>query len=149
MELMKKYLDKSFVFALVWSIGGALDSFSMKRFDMAMSQDFNIDLPKGSLYDCFVDLGKPGGEYRSWSSILPEFSYSQEFAHIVVPTNETMAYGQLLRYDLSVGSHVFFTGKSGAGKSVISRQALLGIQKEDGIATINLTYSAQTTSSQT
>lgn len=36
------------------------------------------DLPRGSIYDYYFEYTKPEGEFRNWSNIMPEFTYSKE-----------------------------------------------------------------------
>jgi hypothetical protein len=51
---LKKLLDKLFVFSYVWALGGGLDSKSMTKFDSFTTNEIDLDLPKGSLFDSFV-----------------------------------------------------------------------------------------------
>ena len=63
-DQFKKYLDKVFVFCFMWGIGGALDSNSVLKLEVAMTSEFAVELPRGSLFDNFVSSEKIGGEYR-------------------------------------------------------------------------------------
>lgn len=47
-----------------------------------------MDLPKGSLYDSYVDTRKKGGEYKSWDIIKPSYSFdpNMPYSQIIVPT---------------------------------------------------------------
>lgn len=147
-EQFCKYLDKIFVFCLTWSIGGALDTQSMIKFDSAISSDLNVDLPKGSLYDSYVSFQKIGGEYKNWDYLKSEFAYNPEISYfqMLVPTKDTVRFEQLIRYNISIQHPVFITGYTGVGKSAIITNTLLNMKENDNMYPIFITFSAQTAS---
>jgi len=150
-EAFKKYCDKLFVFCLTWSLGGALDSTGMLRFDSQLSTDLDMELPKGSLYGCFVNSSKKGGEYVTWESIQEEFVYNSEMSYfqILVPTVDTVRFEQLLRYNISIKNPTFITGYTGVGKSVIISNTLNKMKESENLFPIYMTFSAQTSSLET
>ncbi|OMJ88621.1 hypothetical protein SteCoe_9401 [Stentor coeruleus] len=150
-DYFKKFLDKIFVFCLTWGIGGSLDYASQVRFDQSISSILGVDLPRGSLYESFVNHYKIGGEYKFWDSLMPEFKYNHKlsFYQLLVPTIDTIRFEQLLKYSISVQKPMFITGNTGVGKSVIIYNSLMGLRDTSKISPFFLTFSAQTTSSET
>jgi dynein heavy chain len=98
-EMFLKMVEKVFAFAFCWGLGGGLDAKSAYKFDNFITNEFDFDLPKGSIYDSFVGLTKVCGEFVNWDKMIPEFRYSKEVAYfdLVVPTKDTVRYAQLLR----------------------------------------------------
>ncbi|CAG9323486.1 unnamed protein product [Blepharisma stoltei] len=147
-EQFKKYLDKIFVFCLTWSIGGALDTNGMIKFDSAISSELNVDLPKGSLYDSCVVSTKVAGDYKSWDNMKTDFVYNPEASYfqLLVPTKDTIRFEHLLKYNISIQHPVFITGYTGVGKSVIITNTLISMKETDNLYPIFITFSAQTSS---
>ena len=147
----KKYLEKVFVFCLTWGIGGSLDFHSQIRFDQSISSELGIDLPKGTLFESFVDPSKIGGEYKQWESIKSKFSFKQgaSYFKLLVPTVDTVRFQQLLKYSISIQKPIFITGNTGVGKSVIIYDSLIAFKDTERIAPIFIAFSAQTSSYQT
>jgi len=59
---------------------------------------------------------------QNWASEVPkEFLYDPKspYFSILVPTVNTVRYSYLLDLCLSIKKHVFFTGETGVGKSVL------------------------------
>ena len=108
--MIKKGLDKVFVFAFIWGIAGSLDAFNADRFERAINAIFEIEIPKGSLYDCRVDLvqaAKKGGNYVAWENDIKKlgaFKYDPKISYfdIVVPTKQ---HNFLLFLQLGQGPH--------------------------------------------
>ena len=151
LDQFKKFIDKAFVFCFMWGLGGALDSNSTLKLEVAMSSDFAMELPRGSLFDMFVSTEKPGGEYRQWDKIKTEFVYdpSKSYFELVVPTRDTVRYAFLLRTAIKVNKPVFITGGTGVGKTVIIVDALYTMRESDNLFPLFLTFSAQTSAIQT
>ncbi|CAG9317056.1 unnamed protein product [Blepharisma stoltei] len=142
----KKFIEKVFVFCVTWSLGGALDGRSASRFDQVMSSEIGSDLPKGSLYDSFVDPSKRGGEYKTWDSIRPQFVYNPNvpFNEIFVPTVDTVKYEYLLKLNIISQKPMFLLGPTGVGKSVLVKNTINILQEKMSLHPIFLTFSAQT-----
>ena len=64
-------LEKVFVFALVWSVGGAVDASSRKKLSVCM-QDIDSMIPVvNTMYDFYVDVGK--FEFKPWNEKVPNW----------------------------------------------------------------------------
>jgi dynein heavy chain len=150
-DYAKKYVDKIFVFALTWSLGGALDHSSSIKFDAHLSSDLQCELPQKSLYDFWVNSTQKSGLYRPWDDIKPDFIYNPDlsFYEMLVPTKDTVRFANLLKLSVSIKRPIFITGYTGVGKSVIINNTLQEMKLNDNIYPLFITFSAQTSSSQT
>lgn len=150
-DQLKKYLDKVFMFSMVWTIGGAVDSSGAYKFDNWLTNEFSGELPKGSLYESFIADDKMTGYYKSWDSIKEDFVFdpSASYFELVVPTKDTVRFAYLLKKQISVQKPVFITGYTGVGKSVIITDTLFKLKDSENKFPIFLTFSAQTSSLQT
>lgn len=147
-QYFKKFIEKVFVFCMTWSLGGALDGRSMTRFDQVISSDMGSELPKGSLYDSFVDSSKRQGEFKTWDSIRPQFLYNPliPFGEIFVPTVDTIKFEYLLKLNISAQKPTFLLGPTGVGKSVLVKNTISLLKEKSSLHPIFLTFSAQTSS---
>jgi len=86
--------------------------------------------------------------FKSWNDKIPDFVYdSQEpYFNLVVQTMDTVRYSYILEQLLIIGKHVYVTGPSGTGKSVMVSSLLAEIKDTRGIDACNLIFSAQTSS---
>lgn len=59
--------------------------------------------------------------FYHWSKIVPTFEYDAKtpFFQLLVPTVDTVRYTTILDMLVSINKHVFFTGNTGVGKSII------------------------------
>ena len=149
-QIFKRFLEKVFVFAITWGIGGALDSRSTLRFDQQVSSELTLDLPRGSLFSSYVDSSKRGGEYRYWESLKPSEKLSPSpFNEIFITTADTIKYEYLVKLGVFMKKHVFLIGSTGTGKSSIVKNAMIGLKDKGCITPVFLVFSAHTSSLQT
>mmetsp|Transcript_7627 Transcript_7627/g.14387 ORF Transcript_7627/g.14387 Transcript_7627/m.14387 type:complete len:3920 (+) Transcript_7627:928-12687(+) len=150
-DQFKKYLEKIFIFSIIWTIGGAVDSSGAYKFDNWLTNEFSGELPKGSLYESYVGSDKLAGYYKSWDSLKKDFVYEPEMSYfdMVVPTKDTVRFAYLLKKQISVQKPVFITGYTGVGKSVIITDTLFKLKEENNNFPVFMTFSAQTSSLQT
>lgn len=68
----------------------------------------------GLVYDYFVDMKATPIDLRSWSDIVPSFTYekTKPFFQMLVPTIDTVRFSSLLDICVSVERSVLFTGVS-------------------------------------
>ena len=121
-----KYIEKVFVFCLVWSLGGALDVNGMTKFDRLVTDNIGVELPRGELYSYFIDTEALNGDWIAWDKYVPSFIYNPEMSYfdLVVPTVNTMRFSWLLKEQIKVNRPVFITGYTGVGKSIIINDTL-------------------------
>jgi len=84
-----------------------------------------------------------------WQTEVPkEFNYDQKapYFSILVPTMNTVRYSYLLDLCLSIKKHVFFTGETGVGKSVLIQNYISKNREKKLLNPFFLNFSAQTDS---
>jgi dynein heavy chain len=92
------------VFCFCWGLGGSLDDASSYKFDNFITNLFDYDLPKGSIYDNYLSFSKHSGDYIMWDKIMTPFAYdpTAAFFDIVVPTKDTTRYSKILKIQLAL-----------------------------------------------
>lgn len=149
-ELHMEYL---FLFSLVWSVGGSVDTEGRKKFDgflrdQVPKADIKAKWPeKGTVYEYCYDM--KSGSWIGWLDTIPEFSISPTatYSEIIVPTMDTIRYTYLMDLLLKRGKHVLCAGPTGTGKSVaIVEKLTQGMPPE--FIPIFINFSAQTKANQ-
>jgi dynein heavy chain len=163
-------IEGKFLFSLVWALGGSATTDSRKVIDAFLKKllsgdmkipDFEkrkLQMPeRGSLFD-YNFVGKKGGvpgtayEWVSWVDFInlaekiPAKTQPQE---IIVSTNDTERYSFLLGLNISNEIPTLFCGPTGTGKSCYIKNYLLTKLPVDKYMSIELGFSAQTSSIQT
>lgn len=153
-------LEAIFIFATVWSLGGAVvqtsDIKDRERFDAFVKELSGLttmdsetvptmQLPQKSLYEfCFdvTDL-----RWRAWRSLVPEYEPPEdgEFSSILVPTVDTVRSTWVLGTLLQNRKRVLFVGESGTAKTVTINKYLNTLSAAE-FSTLGLPFSSRTTS---
>ena len=56
------------MFAFFWALGSSLSQRSADKFEAEISKHFPPnDLPRGSIYDYFLEFTKPEGDFKNWN----------------------------------------------------------------------------------
>ncbi|KAI9097032.1 dynein heavy chain and region D6 of dynein motor-domain-containing protein [Phlyctochytrium arcticum] len=158
-KLTMQRLECRFIFALVWTIGGSVDSQSQVKFDACVKRvageklatPLLLALPQdGTIYDYLYQV-PPTDHWVSWLDTIEQvpISPTAEFNEIIIPTKDTARYNYLM--DLMILHDVGFllVGPTGTGKSkYINNKLLTGVSKEKFIP-LFVNFSARTSASQT
>jgi dynein heavy chain, axonemal len=90
----ERHVRRFYVFALVWGLGGLLDSGDRLLLDAhlrvnATALDLPPAVPDGAtVFDFVVEAGG-GGEWRHWNALLPPYHYPEnstpDYSAILVP----------------------------------------------------------------
>jgi dynein heavy chain len=121
-------LNKYFVFALIWTIGGNLQDGSLKHFEeyaRTVIPEIVLDFPfDHSVWDFMVD--PTSGNWTLWQDLVPEFHYDPNapFFNLIVPTVDSTRIKYVLKAQVDGGFHVLLGGNSGVGKTVIVQDYL-------------------------
>jgi dynein heavy chain len=77
---------------------------------------------------------------------MPVFSYEKgtSYFELVVPTSNLMCYSYLIEKYIDIKSHIFLTGVSGSGKTVIAESTLRKLNET--VLDIRMSFSSQTSS---
>lgn len=86
--------------------------------------------------------------FKHWDNLIPQFDYDPEEAYfnLLVPTLDTTRFSYVVEYLLNQKKHVYVTGASGIGKSVIVSGKLASVKEKRAIDHFQLIFSAQTSS---
>ena len=131
--MMKKVLIKIFIFAYTWAFAGHLNPIARPKFESFMSDEFNTnDLPKGSVFDSFINFQRNFGDYEPWKTVSEQQSTQitkseadHHFASdIIIPTKNFITTTLLLRYNLQTGHPAVIIGPRGCGKSSVMKRAM-------------------------
>ncbi|ORZ39363.1 dynein heavy chain and region D6 of dynein motor-domain-containing protein [Catenaria anguillulae PL171] len=145
----KKALECMYSLALVWSIGGLLDTPSQVKFDAHLRQLLHV-FPEGkTVYDYIytesMDGWVPWMQRFNEKAIIPP---NAEYSEIIVPTKDTVRYNFLLDVLMRHHKPVLLVGPTGTGKSkYISKKLLSGMPKS--FTPIFVNFSARTSATQT
>ncbi|KAJ3210279.1 Dynein heavy chain 7, axonemal [Dinochytrium kinnereticum] len=151
-------LESKFIFSLVWSIGGSIDSPSQLKFDIYLRQALNglanpIRLPipndEGTVYDYVYETGRTD-KWTLWLNTIEHIPIpiDAEFSDIIIPTKDTARYNYLMELLVTHDKPYLLVGPTGTGKSkYIANKLLSGLSKERYIPMF-VNFSARTSSNQ-
>jgi dynein heavy chain len=159
-------LEYRFMFSLVWSLGGMLDTDGRAKFNVyfrdAMKNKFSKSNfpPDGSVYDFvylvdFVNQNpncqfKASHEWFLWTDTIelkPFIDPAAKFDEITIPTKDTSRYNFLMETLISHGHPFIFVGPTGTGKSKYITNKLLSMN--EGYVPMFVNFSARTSANQT
>ncbi|XP_030613861.1 dynein heavy chain 7, axonemal isoform X2 [Archocentrus centrarchus] len=171
------WLEGTFVFCLVWSVGASCDDLGRVKFDALVREVLNGPLSKeraaqhgilvsveaptkqltvplpteGTLYQyCFIKEGP--GRWELWTDKLKAarpIGKDMQFNEIIVPTENTVRYTALMELLVTHQKPTIFIGPTGTGKSVYITDFLLNKLQKDVYTPLFINFSAQTTAAQT
>jgi len=128
-ENLEMMLNKYFVFAYIWTLGGNFQDGSLKKFEefaRNIIPEIVLDFPfEHSVWDWSVD--KDTGRWVNWTELVAQFHYQKgaPFFNLIVPTVDSTRIKYLLRAQVDGGYHVLLGGNSGVGKTVIVEDYLV------------------------
>jgi len=146
-EDYKLYVEKWFVFCLIWSIGATVEDSSRKNIDYILRDIESMFPHSNTVYEHFINTEKK--EWAPWEEKLSS-SYKpvgKEFHEINVPTVDTVRNRYVVQNLLDNNIQVLLVGHSGVGKTVLIDGILMTLDANTNSFTIN--FSAGTTSSNT
>ncbi|CAM9781524.1 unnamed protein product [Ectocarpus sp. 12 AP-2014] len=129
-------IDQTFLFAMIWGLGGGLTGDPALAFDVYVRDIVQtsglystLSLPRtGSVFEYYAHFYPPGQggarpyEWRSWTVDVPSFEYQPNVPvyEMMVPTAKTECYSFLLETNLGAGRPTFLAGASGTGKTMLA-----------------------------
>jgi len=121
------YMEKWFVFSLIWSVCATVDENSRKNIDNVM-RDIEAMFPHtNTVFEYYINLDKK--DWAPWeekltSSLKPK---GKEFHEIMVPTVDTVRNRFVCEKLIDKNSQILFIGESGVGKTVLVEGVLTGL----------------------
>ncbi|KAJ1562107.1 Dynein heavy chain 7, axonemal, partial [Cladochytrium tenue] len=161
-DASKTKLQCRFVFSLVWSVGGSLDSASQLKFDSHLREllarlpapmELPIPAAGGTVYD-FVFQSGPSSSACRWTLWLHTIEQvpvaaDAQFSEITIPTKDTARYNYLLETLVLHDRPYLLVGPTGTGKSKYIASKLLNGFPKDKYVPLFIGFSARTSANQT
>ncbi|KAL0250960.1 hypothetical protein GEMRC1_000174 [Eukaryota sp. GEM-RC1] len=118
------HLERVFVFALIWSLGAALEAEDRQKFDEFLRSDLGLPLPvcssPNSVYDFWIN--EETGEWQRWKDRVPDYNYpidhTPTFSSVLVPTIDSTRCTTLISLVANQGLPVMLLGEAGTAKTV-------------------------------
>lgn len=147
-EAHKLYLEKWFVFCLIWSVGATVEEESRKHIDYILRDIESMFPHANTVYEHFVSAEKR--EWAAWEEKLAALGKptSREFHKINVPTVDTVRNRFIVQALLDYGSQVLMVGHSGVGKTVLADGILRTLDANVHEFTINFSAGTSSVSTQ-
>ena len=138
-EYIKRIYEAYFIYAFMWSFGGACDDDSYISFNSIIKNKAKIKFPdQGLCYDFFFD--PLANDWVNWEDKVPAYEarYDQLYQNIVVPTADTIKHKTILGLHVKQRKAVLYVGSAGTGKTTIIKDYFLNVDKETTVvASIN------------
>ncbi|XP_012645608.2 dynein axonemal heavy chain 3 [Microcebus murinus] len=163
------WLQGLFLFSLVWTVAGTINSDSRKKFDLffrnlIMGMDDRNPRPKsvkltknnifperGSIYD-FYFVKQGSGHWDTWTEYITKeeenIPAGAKVSELIIPTMETARQTFFLKTYLDHDIPMLFVGPTGTGKSAITNNFLLRLPKNTYLPN-SMNFSARTSANQT
>ena len=117
-QLNPDYLEKLYIFALMWSVGALLELDGRAKMEAFLNQQGVLNLPPvkegETIFEYLVD---DEGEWVHWSSRIQEYLYPKdsvpEYASILVPNVDNVRTTFLMDTIAKQGKAVLLIGEQG------------------------------------
>ncbi len=125
LEDYAKIIERCFIYALAWSIGGSVDEFSRKELDQVLRDIDATHCPNlsvsGTIYDFFVSIEK-GGEWTLWEEKVPQnvkFHPDTPYHELIIDTVDSVRNRELVEVLIQGRNNVMILGSVGVGKTAL------------------------------
>ncbi|KAH8395340.1 hypothetical protein KR222_010165 [Zaprionus bogoriensis] len=159
------YIQAAMLFALVWGVGGVLNTDSREKFDEFLRKIYEneakqppslgkmeVTPPLEGLICDYVFVFKQRGNWRHWPEIAKRMEVEETKTGVIVPTVDTVRYIHLLKMHVQHKKRMLLVGPTGTGKSVYVQNYLmnkLNVEEyETGFITFTVMISANNTQEQ-
>ncbi|XP_046324256.1 dynein axonemal heavy chain 5 isoform X2 [Marmota monax] len=124
-ELDSEHLGRLFVFALMWSVGAALEPHARRRLELWLrarppALPLPPEGPGDGMFDYYV---APDGTWMHWNTRTQEYVYpsdtNPEYGSILVPNVDNVRTDFLIKTIAKQGKAVLLIGEQGTAKTVI------------------------------
>ncbi|XP_051466218.1 dynein axonemal heavy chain 5 [Apus apus] len=152
-ELAPKYLERLYVFSLMWSVGALLELEDRCKMEHWLRNHAGIKLdlpciPEGSEDTMFDYYVASDGKWMHWNTRVEEYVYpsssTPEYGSILVPNVDNVRMDFLIETIAKQGKAVLLIGEQGTAKTVIIKGFLSKYNPESHMSKI-LNFSSATT----
>uniref|UniRef100_A0A7M4FBW4 Dynein axonemal heavy chain 11 n=1 Tax=Crocodylus porosus TaxID=8502 RepID=A0A7M4FBW4_CROPO len=135
-----------FVFACIWSFGGALFQDQLSNYESEFSRWWlkemkTIKFPsQGTIFDYYLDPKTK--KFLPWTDKIPRFEMDPDtpLQAVLVHTSETTCLKYFIDLLLEKGKPVMLVGNAGVGKTVFVRDRLAALSDDYVVSNIPLNY---------
>jgi len=127
MDDFMSYIEKYFIFAMIWSVGATVDEFSRREIDNVM-RDIDSQFPnQDTVYEYYINPQKKN--WDEWSGRMASSlkASNKQFHEIMVDTVDTVRNRTVVQQLLDHNNQVLLVGHSGVGKTVLIEGILKGL----------------------
>uniref|UniRef100_A0A8C4TXL7 Dynein axonemal heavy chain 5 n=1 Tax=Falco tinnunculus TaxID=100819 RepID=A0A8C4TXL7_FALTI len=152
-ELAPKYLERLYIFSLMWSVGALLELEDRCKMEHWLRNHATIKLdlpciPEGSEDTMFDYYVSSDGKWTHWNTRVEEYVYpsssTPEYSSILVPNVDNVRMDFLIKTIAKQGKAVLLIGEQGAAKTVIIKVFMSKYNPESHMAK-SLNFSSATT----
>uniref|UniRef100_A0A669PBP7 Dynein axonemal heavy chain 5 n=1 Tax=Phasianus colchicus TaxID=9054 RepID=A0A669PBP7_PHACC len=152
-ELTAKYLERLYIFSLMWSIGALLELEDRCKMEHWLRNCATIKLdlpciPEGSEDTMFDYYVASDGNWMHWNTCVEEYVYpsssTPEYSSILVPNVDNVRMDFLIETIAKQGKAVLLIGEQGTAKTVIIKCFMSKCNPESHM-TKSLNFSSATT----
>ncbi|XP_027519575.1 dynein heavy chain 5, axonemal isoform X9 [Corapipo altera] len=152
-ELTPKYLERLYIFSLMWSVGALLELEDRCKMEYWLRNHATIKLdlpciPEGSEDTMFDYYVASDGKWRHWNTHVEEYVYPSsgmpEYGSILVPNVDNVRMDFLIETIAKQGKAVLLIGEQGTAKTVIIKSFMTKYNPESHM-TKSLNFSSATT----
>uniref|UniRef100_A0A8C3CTQ3 Dynein axonemal heavy chain 5 n=1 Tax=Cairina moschata TaxID=8855 RepID=A0A8C3CTQ3_CAIMO len=152
-ELTPKYLERLYIFSLMWSVGALLELEDRCKMEHWLRNHATIKLdlpciPEGSEDTMFDYYVASDGNWMHWNTRVEEYVYpsssTPEYSSILVPNVDNVRMDFLIETIAKQGKAVLLIGEQGTAKTVIIKGFMSKYNPESHMAK-SLNFSSATT----
>ncbi|XP_017080044.1 dynein heavy chain 12, axonemal [Drosophila eugracilis] len=160
-KYIQTYFQAAMLFALVWGVGGVLDTASREKFDAFLKNLWDSDPPppeplgkmeitpptEGLLVD-YVFMYKQRGNWRYWPDLAKRMDVEETKTGVIVPTVDTARYIHLLKMHVEHKKRMLLVGPTGTGKTVYIQNYLMNKLDKEVFETGFITFTVMISANQ-
>nr|XP_021143896.1 dynein heavy chain 5, axonemal [Columba livia] len=152
-ELTSKYLERLYIFSLMWSVGALLELEDRCKMEHWLRKHATIKLdlpciPEGSEDTMFDYYVASDGNWMHWNTRVEDYVYpstsTPEYGSILVPNVDNVRMDFLIKNIAKQGKAVLLIGEQGTAKTVIVKGFMSKYNPESHMAK-SLNFSSATT----
>ncbi|XP_055849438.1 dynein axonemal heavy chain 8 [Episyrphus balteatus] len=146
----ERYLERTFLFALMWTIGAVLEIAEREKLEEYILKHISKlrwpkKQPNETIFEYYVD---ENGNWQHWSTKIEQFIYPEdsipEFSSILVPNVDNVRTAFLIHNIAKQKKQVLLIGEQGTAKTVMIKGYMAGYDPESHLSK-SFNFSSATT----
>ncbi|XP_077287714.1 dynein heavy chain at 62B [Arctopsyche grandis] len=163
-KYVKTWIQASFIFAIIWGIGGNLSAESKKRFDETLRdiwkneknipetlEKMDVSIPFEGLLSEYLYIYKQKGSWKSWNDVAKNVKIIETpiLQQMLIPTVETVKYTFLLELHIRHNTPMLLFGPTGTGKTFYVQKYIINQLSLEKYTPIMITFTSTTSATTT